>query len=42
VKASSASATTGRPSLAKLFHNPEVSSDTDVRLREKPHEEFIA
>ena len=41
VKASSASAITGRPSLAKLFHSPEVSSETDVREREKPQEVFI-
>jgi hypothetical protein len=35
-------ATTGRPSLAKLFQSPETSSDTEVRDREKPHDEFIA
>jgi uncharacterized membrane protein YbhN (UPF0104 family) len=33
---------TGRPSLAKLFHRPDSRSDTDVREREKPHELFIA
>jgi hypothetical protein len=41
VKARRMSAMTGSPSLTKLFHSPEVSSDTEVRERENPQEEFI-
>jgi hypothetical protein len=41
-KASRARASTGSPSLAKLLNNPDTSSDTEVRDRENPHEEFIA
>jgi len=38
----STEATTGSPSLAKLFQSPEMSRHTDVLDREKPQEEFIA
>ena len=41
-ESSSARASTGSPSLAKLLNRPDTSSETDVRDREKPHEEFIA
>ena len=41
-KASRTRASTGSPSLAKLFHSPETSSDTDVRDRENPHDVFMA
>ena len=41
-RASAARESTGSASLAKLFHSPDTSSPTDVREREKPHDEFIA
>ena len=40
--ASRTRATTGSPSLTKLFHSPATSRDTDVRDRENPQDEFIA
>jgi hypothetical protein len=41
-KASSAIASTGMASLAKLFHTPATVSETELREREKPHESYIA
>jgi hypothetical protein len=35
-------ASTGSPSLAKLLNRPDSSRETEVRDREKPHDEFIA
>src|SRR4029450_9346445 len=40
-KSTSARASTGSPSLAKLLNRPDTRRETEVRDREKPQDEFI-